>query len=155
MRRGEKKQTPLSSVWHHTCTVHSPWQEHTQITANSPKTSHICTTNLPPLLCLSYLPLSPFFSAWPFLSPRCVAVIFHRSEQAEAVNTPLLGLRTQCDPTTSVSLTLLPRSLIPRPLCLQLSGCSAGPVIHQPARSPARGYWFLFPQSPRERERKD
>lgn len=38
---------------------------------------------------------------------------------------------------------------------LQCSGCSADPVIHQPARSPARSYWFLFPQSPGERERKD
>lgn len=38
---------------------------------------------------------------------------------------------------------------------LQRCVCSSDPVIHQPARSPARSYWFLFPQSPGERERKD
>lgn len=75
-------------------------------------------TSLPrsPPFCLSYLSLSPSFSPRPSLSLCCVAVIFHRGELAEAVNTPLLRLWTQSDPATSVSLMPLPRSLIPRPL---------------------------------------
>lgn len=75
-------------------------------------------TSLPrsPPLCLSYPSLLPSFSTRPSLALCCVAVIFHRGELAEAVNTPLLRLRTQSDPATSMSLMPLPRSLIPRPL---------------------------------------
>lgn len=122
-REGKKHS---SSAWHHTCTAHSTWRECTQITAavNSPKTSaaRIHTTRLPvspssPLSVLSLcLSRSPSFSPQPSFFLGCVAVIFHRSELAEAVNTPLLRLRTQSDPATSVSLMPLPRSLIPRPL---------------------------------------
>lgn len=84
-------------------------------------------TSLPPSssLCLSYLSLSRSFSPWPSFSLCCVAVIFHCAELAEAVNTLLLRLWTQSDPSTSVSLIPLPRSLIPRPLC-----CSAVVAAH-------------------------
>lgn len=128
--REREKKKHSSSVWHHTFTVCSPWQEHTQITANSPKISAACicaTKSLPPSpsLCLSYLSLSRSFSPWPSFSLCCVAVIFHCVELAEAVNTLLLRLWTQSDPTTSVSLIPLPRSLIPRPLC-----CSAVVAAH-------------------------
>lgn len=77
------------------------------------------STSLPPSppRCLSYPSLSPSFSPWPSFCLCCVAVIFHRGELAEAVNTLLLRLRTHSDPATSVSLMPLPRSLIPRPLC--------------------------------------
>lgn len=64
------------------------------------------------LVCLSHHLSHPSTS----FSLCCVAVIFHRGELAEAVNTLLLRLRTQSDPATSVSLMPFPRSLIPRPL---------------------------------------
>ncbi len=46
---------------------------------------------------------------------------------------------------------------VPRLQGLPLCGCgrSAASVIHPLARSPASEYWFLFPQSPGERARKD
>ncbi|CAB1442530.1 unnamed protein product [Pleuronectes platessa] len=55
-------------------------------------------------------PLSPpSLSPRPSLSVCRVAVISHRVELAEAVNTPLLRLRTQSDPATSASLMPFPR----------------------------------------------
>lgn len=56
------------------------------------------------------------------------------------------------DPCISNSTPKVPR-LQGLPPC----GCgrSAASVIHPLARSPASEYWFLFPQSPGERGRKD
>lgn len=95
--------------------------------------------------------LSPFLSLSLSSSPR---VVFHygvsRCSKYGAPQTADLGWTA--DPCISNASPKVP--------CLQglpLCGCgrSAASVIHPLARSPASKYWFLFPQSPGERARKD
>lgn len=114
-------------------------------------------SSLFPPLCVSHLSflLPPSFSPLPSLPVCYMLVIFHGGLPVEAVNTPLLRLQTQSDPATLSVSDASPKVSHSKVPVMQRSGHSIHPVIHQPARSPARSYWFLFPQSPRERERKD
>lgn len=84
-------------------------------------------------------------------SPR---VVFHygvsRCSKYGAPQTADLGWTA--DPCISNASPKVP-CLQGLPLCGY--GRSAASVIHPLARSPASKYWFLFPQSPGERARKD
>lgn len=74
--------------------------------------------------------------------------------RVQTVNTLLFSRYSWPEPVTSPwSLIILPWSLA--------QGCRAGGTARarlcnsQASRSPATAYWFLFPQSPREKQRKD
>lgn len=74
--------------------------------------------------------------------------------RVQTVNTLLFSWYSWPEPVTS------PWSLMILPWCLA-QGCRAGGTARarlcnsQASRSPATAYWFLFPQSPREKQRKD
>lgn len=157
----EKEKKHSSSAWHHTCTAHSPWQERTQITANSPKTSaaRICTTinlssSLTSSLSLLSFSLAIFLALTIFLSMLCGSYFSSwRAGRGSKYPAPQTAdPQWPCNLRVSDASPKVSHSKAP---VLQHSGCSTDPVIHQPARSPARSYWFLFPQSPGEGERKD
>lgn len=115
------------------------------------------TTLLPPAppRCLSYPSLSPIFLTLTiFLSVLCGSYFSSwRAGQGSKYPVPQTAdPQWPCNLRVSDASPKVSHSKAP---VLQHSGCSTDPVIHQPARSPARSYWFLFPQSPGEGERKD
>lgn len=92
-----------------------------------------------PPLCLICLSRHLSLSGLPSLR-AAVAVIFHCGEQAGAVNTPLLTPRTLGDPRNPCVSDASPKVSHSKAPVLQRCVCSSDPVIHRPARSPARSY---------------
>lgn len=133
---------------------------HTQITANSPKTwaAPVCTSDLsaslPTFLSVLSVSLAIFLALTILLSGlRGSYFSSRRAGRGSKYPAPQTAdPEWPCNLCVSDASPKVSRSKAP---VLQCSSCSAGPVIHQPARSPARSYWFLFPQSPGERGRKD